>query len=161
CSEVAEQIAESCWKKARGESDAEIKLQASLLAWRKDPERTKTPAAASAPAAAPKASAPDLTPEPQSTAATTKSEAVPESAGKGGPPRFWIPDKALDQALTPHEFTVYAVLCRTAGKSRRCWPSITTIVRHGRMKRHTAVAALDALETRGMIECRKRFQKTS
>src|SRR5262249_53010271 len=106
-------------------------------------------------------SAPDLTPEPQSTAATTKSEAVPESAGKGGPPRFWIPDKALDQALTPHEFTVYAVLCRTAGKSRRCWPSITTIVRHGPMKRRAAVAARGALETRGMIECRKRFQKTS
>lgn len=93
-----------------------------------------------------------------------KAEGVPEAKpapAANRPPRFWIPDAVFDQGLSPQEFVVYAYLCRRAGKSRRCWPSVTTITKVGRVNRHTAIAVLDALEMRGMVTSRKRFGKTS
>lgn len=97
---------------------------------------------------------------PTPAAPDASSEQKPAGIAKGRPPRFWMPDAVFDQRLTPHELAVYAFLCRTAGKSRRCWPSITTLARRCRMKRDTVIAAIDTLEADGMVECRKRFQKT-
>jgi hypothetical protein len=113
-------------------------------------DRLQGPAPTSEPPAAP---APEPQPEHQAQ--------QPAQPTKGRPARFWMPDAIFEQGLTPHELSVYALLARTAGKSRRCWPAIMTIAKLCRMKRDTAISSLDALEGRSMVEGRKRFGKTS
>jgi len=83
-------------------------------------------------------------------------EAPTADQAKGRPPRFWMPDAMFDQGLDPHEFIVCAFLCRTAGKSRRCWPALATIAKACRMKRISVIRAVARLEERGMVTRQKR-----
>src|SRR5262249_1393994 len=92
-------------------------------------------------------------PEPQATPA--------QRSPKGSSNRFWMPDAIFDQRLSPQVLAIYAYLCRRAGRSRVCWPSVLTIAKTCRVKRDTAIAALDELEARTMVRGRKRYHDTT
>src|SRR6266436_7371835 len=69
---------------------------------------------------------------------------------------IFVPRELDDAGLSPVEFRVYAHLARRANKTGRAWPGIDSMAKLCDVTQRTIIRAIDTLETRGMLQVRRK-----
>ena len=65
---------------------------------------------------------------------------------------FWVSNSIFDVGLSKHALAVYVYLCRRAGDSGSCFPSINRISQDTGWSRSSVKQALDELELAALLQ---------
>jgi hypothetical protein len=69
---------------------------------------------------------------------------------------FWIDNIIFDMGLSKHALVVFFYLCRRAGDTNTCWPSLKTISKATKCSRGVVIQALKDLVKAKLVEPEKR-----